>query len=66
MHSAELQTDALVMLLDALARTGTAPSEVEQVEQACTMCHALFNLCASLEWQLDGLVASQLVQVERD
>ena len=41
-------------------KQGTSAAEAEQ---SCTICHAIFNLCATLEWHLDGLIASQLVQV---
>ena len=56
--SEALLTDALVLLLDALGRAGTGLAEVEAT---CTVCHGLFNVSASLDWQLDGLVASQIV-----
>ena len=41
----------------------TPGTSAAEAEQSCTICHAIFNLCATLEWHLDGLIASQLVQV---
>mmetsp|Transcript_7507 Transcript_7507/g.11854 ORF Transcript_7507/g.11854 Transcript_7507/m.11854 type:complete len:160 (+) Transcript_7507:999-1478(+) len=49
--------DAVVLLVDALQRTGQ-----EDADLSCTLCYAMFNLCAYLEWNLEGGVAVLLLQ----
>ena len=54
----QMQSDALVLLMEALGRSGLSDSEL-----CCTVCYARYNLGATMQWRLDGLVAMNLQDV---
>ena len=59
-HSALPLSQPVYLLLNLF------PLALCKKKKRCTICHAIFNLCATMDWQLDGLVASQVAAAASD